>query len=336
MNVIKTSAPGKIHILGEHAVVYGKPALLAAIDKRCNVTIEKKNDAVITIKSAQFSGVKNFTLDEVLGISPMLTKSNLFDHVAYTIGESMRHFHKIKISGFTLSINSDIALGCGMGSSAAVAVAVAGAMSVLLDLPFDKEAINAIAYQAEKRQHKNPSGADNTTACFGGIRWYQRSTADMPVQVLKTQQFPKSFLDNLSVFYTGRPLETTAEMIGIVKEFAQKNPEKFQAFLQKQEMLSHMLQKKLSKTTKTNMKTIIKVAQKNLETIGVVSKDCQALVAAIEKTNGAAKISGAGGKKKNSGVVLALGDSKKLLAIAKTYGLRSEPVFLSAEGVRVD
>lgn len=335
MNIIKTSAPGKIHILGEHAVVYGKPALLAAIDKRCNITIEKKNNAAITIHSTQLAGKKQFTVTQVLGISPMLTKSNLYDHVAYTIGESMRHFNKIKHGGFTVSLNSDIALGCGMGSSAAVAVAVAGAMCVMLDLPFDKEAINAIAYNAEKRQHNNPSGADNTTSCFGGIRWYQRPAIDMPVQVLETQQFPKSFLDNLSVFYTGRPHETTAEMIEIVKEFAQKNPEKFQSFLQKQEMLAKRLQNGNEKNN-VFMITIMKDAQKNLETVGVVSKECKALIKAIEQVEGAAKISGAGGKKKSSGVVLALGKRKKLFEIAKLYGLKSEPVFLSTEGVRVD
>lgn len=336
MNVIKTSAPGKIHILGEHAVVYGKPALLAAIDKRCNVTIEKRQDRKIVIYSSQLSGEKHFSADELFSISPNLTKSNLYDHVAYTIGESMRYFNKIKRDGFTLSLNSDIALGCGMGSSAAVAVAVAGAMCITLDLPFDKKAINAIAYKAEKRQHKNPSGADNTTSCFGGVRWYQRPAVDMPVQVLETQQFPKSFLDNLSIFYTGRPFETTAEMIGLVKEFAQNNPRKFESFLQKQEVLSNLLQKKLSKTTKANMTIIMKDAQKNLETIGVVSKECKILIAAIEKANGAAKISGAGGKKKSSGVVLALGKRERLLAIAKVYGLKSEPVFISTEGVRVD
>ena len=39
--MVKVSVPGKVHLMGEHAVVYGKPALLAAIDKRLTVTIEK-------------------------------------------------------------------------------------------------------------------------------------------------------------------------------------------------------------------------------------------------------------------------------------------------------
>lgn len=336
MNVIRTSAPGKIHILGEHAVVFGKPALLAAIDKRCNVTIEKRNTPEIIIQSTELSGAKHFSVDEVLSISSTLTKSNLYDHIAYTIGESMRYFNKVKYDGFTLSVNSNIGLGCGMGSSAAVAVAVAGAMCVLLDRKFDKEIINAIAYQAEKRQHKNPSGADNMTSCFGGVRWYQRSTTNEPAQALKTQQFPKKFFDNLSVFYTGRPKETTAEMIESVKNFANTYPKKFRAFLQKQEALSLLLQKGIEKNSKALMTRVIQDAQRNLETIGVVSKTCKELVSEIERAEGVAKISGAGGKKKNSGIVLALGNQEKLLKIAKAYGLECEPVFISAEGVRVD
>src|SRR3989344_3174282 len=48
---ITVSAPGKIHFLGEHVVVYGKPALLAAIDKRCTVSISQRKDKRIEIRS---------------------------------------------------------------------------------------------------------------------------------------------------------------------------------------------------------------------------------------------------------------------------------------------
>src|SRR5947207_70509 len=57
MKSIKVSAPGKIHLLGEHSVVYGKPAILAAIDKRCFVELTPRKDKKIEIisKEAQFS-----------------------------------------------------------------------------------------------------------------------------------------------------------------------------------------------------------------------------------------------------------------------------------------
>ena len=50
MEKITVSAPGKLHVLGEHVVVYGKPAIIAAVDKRCVVTITEREDEKIVIK----------------------------------------------------------------------------------------------------------------------------------------------------------------------------------------------------------------------------------------------------------------------------------------------
>lgn len=43
MDTVKISCPGKIILMGEHAVVYGKPAIVAAVDKRMEVVWQKKN-----------------------------------------------------------------------------------------------------------------------------------------------------------------------------------------------------------------------------------------------------------------------------------------------------
>ena len=55
---LTVSAPGKIHLLGEHTVVYGKPALLASINKRLYVGIKSqesriKNNKEIIIKNTE-------------------------------------------------------------------------------------------------------------------------------------------------------------------------------------------------------------------------------------------------------------------------------------------
>jgi len=71
MKTINVSAPGKIYLLGEHAVVYGKPSILAAVDKRCFVEIIPRKDTLIEIISKNFDAVE--TLDE----KTMLAKTKI-------------------------------------------------------------------------------------------------------------------------------------------------------------------------------------------------------------------------------------------------------------------
>ena len=70
MKEIVVSAPGKIHLLGEHAVVYGKPALLVAINKRCTVTLTPRKDKQIEIIS------KNFKKSIILSKKQILQKTH--------------------------------------------------------------------------------------------------------------------------------------------------------------------------------------------------------------------------------------------------------------------
>ena len=55
---VTASAPGKTILFGEHAVVYGKPAIAAAVDKRAYVTIKKREDNLthVTVEQLEVSG----------------------------------------------------------------------------------------------------------------------------------------------------------------------------------------------------------------------------------------------------------------------------------------
>ncbi|MBU4099473.1 mevalonate kinase, partial [Patescibacteria group bacterium] len=158
MKQITVSAPGKLILLGEHAVVYGKPAIIVSVAKRCFVTLTPRNDKTIKIVSEN--------QDQVL------------DYPEFIISKTLEYFHKKLTLGFDLSINSQIPINGGMGSSSALAVSIAGAVSLFLGQKFDKEKINAIAYLAEQKKHGNPSGGDNSTCCFGGLVWFRKETPD--------------------------------------------------------------------------------------------------------------------------------------------------------------
>lgn len=187
--MITVSVPGKIYLMGEHAVVYGKPAILAAINRRLTVTVEEgKNTAT--------------------------------GYVADIIAIVQKHFHTQK--EFHITIDSDIPQGYHLGSSAAVAVAVVAAVSYYLKKVWHPTLFNQLAYEAEKLKHGNPSGGDNTTVTMGGLIWYRKE-----LEFLKSiWQLP--FKPKLHHFYlidTGKPEETTGEMVAYVAK--QSNLQKY-------------------------------------------------------------------------------------------------------------
>ncbi|HSX40551.1 MAG TPA: hypothetical protein VLF68_02965 [Candidatus Saccharimonadales bacterium] len=352
---IKVSSPGKIHLIGEHAVVYGKSAVLAAINKRCFVMLTPRKDKKIKIISKQL-------------------KRSKFPSLA--VSKALSYYKNPKASGFTLEINCEIPIGCGLGSSAAIAVSVAGAITLFLKKPFDKKIINEIAFEIEKIQHGNPSGGDNTASCYGGLIAYRKSlTARRPrvesdarrslVQSSKLvpsslsesrrSEFKKnpnismptfsslssgparvSLLNNFYIINSGTPKESTKIMVEHVAQLYKKNPEVVDKFLKDQEKLANTLIKSL-KANKSSVAQIIKSAQGNLEKIGVVSAFAKKVIRAIEKAGGAAKICGGGGIKKGTGVLLVYHKNKKVITeIAASFNLPYNEIRLGEEGLKIE
>jgi mevalonate kinase len=187
--MITVSVPGKVILMGDHAVVYGKPALLAAVNRRLTVRIRRG---------------KNTAAGYVSEICKIVEK----------------HFGVR--SEFTVTIESDIPRGYHLGSSAAVAVGVVAATSYYLKKIWNPQLFNQLAYEAEKIRHGNPSGADNTAVTMGGFIWYRKE-----LEFLKSiWQLPiPSPPQNFYLIDTGKPEESTGEMVAFVK--SQKNLQMF-------------------------------------------------------------------------------------------------------------
>ncbi len=135
------SAPSKFVILGEHAVVYGQPALTLAIDLRFKVRMVYANTFRV---NGQPSSARN--------TSP---------HMRY-----LYELHGSRpVSAF---VSSDIPSGSGLGSSAALSVAFTAALRALEGRPLDRGAIAAEAYEAEYFAQGHGSPMDTSTSAAGG------------------------------------------------------------------------------------------------------------------------------------------------------------------------
>lgn len=353
MKKIKVSAPGKLHLLGEHVVVYGKPAIITAVGKRCFVEITPRKDKKIEIASSNLKASKIVTEREIIkktkdaqtkwetyiktnniALLKSITSDPL-DFAIIAIGEALKYLKKTLPSGFKLLIRSDIPIGSGMGSSAAISVSIAGAIYLLFNKKIDKEIINEIAYSAEQKKHGMPSGGDNAAVCFGGLVWFRRETPDVKVIQQVPFSVPKSIGKNFVIIDTGRPKESTGEMVAMVRSLREGNRQMVDSVLDDQERLTRELLSAIKTGDDTLIIYIIKAGEKNLEALGVVSDFVKEIVREIEKVGGAAKICGGGGVKKGTGVLLIYHANKpQIKTIANSYKLPFLQVPLGVEGLR--
>lgn len=312
--MIKVSAPCKVHLLGEHAVVYGKPAILTTVNLRLTLTLTPEEKGIIR------DDITNESLEKIKQIIEPIVKT----------------YAKItNIPPYEIKVDSQIPIGSGLGSSAAISACYIAALLNFLKVKCDINTLNGLVYEAEKVFHGNPSGADNATIVFGESIWYRKESADLKLIHLLPFSVPSKFADNFVLINTGRPKETTKDMVLMVKDLYDKNPTTVNAFLENQEKLVRSLLDILQNADEKEFIRIIREGEKNLESIGVCSSQVKKLIRQIEKAGGAAKICGAGGKTKATGIVLAYHQDKKVIEkIVKENSLNYFTAALGVEGLR--
>jgi len=279
MKSIRYSAPGKVIISGEHAVVYGKPALVCAIDKRLSVTFTLAKNS--EYKDAIFPLLEKSVLDF------LKTKKEIFSKKKYTY-----------------SIESSIPIGRGLGSSAAYCASItAGLLELFTGREWNKEDINICAYQMEKYFHKNSSGVDTSTSIMGGLLYYRKEFEFLKTISSLSIKIPKHFTETLLLVDSGKPFETTGEMVRNVGTLFNSKNNKTEHIFNNIEKTTKRIVVSLMKE---DMSFFIENIQRNqilLEQIGVVSDSAKKLLLHLKK-NGVGKVTGGGGKKEGSGYLL--------------------------------
>lgn len=313
---ITVSAPGKIHLLGEHAVVYGRPALLSAVNLRVFVTISQ--------------GIQEKDGEKIRIESPIS-----IGFIRQIVSVLQEKFPFPKPLPVTISVQSRIPSGSGMGSSAAVTAAVVGAWMKASKNIWNPTRINELTYEMEKLTHGNPSGADNTAVVFGGLVWFRKefeflkSIWTLPVS---SYTFPRLFL-----LQTGKPVESTKEMVDTVWKKYQKRKSSFEKLFSNQEVQTKKLLLSFKEGNVKDMEEAILSGERNLEHMGVVGETAGKILREIEKSEGCGKISGAGGVKRGSGIAVCFHECPEVLQrIAKKYKRPLFPVTFGEEGIRIE
>ncbi|WP_459195064.1 mevalonate kinase [Halosimplex sp. J119] len=172
--MVTASAPGKVYLFGEHAVVYGEPAVPCAIDRRARVTVEERDDDHLRVHAEDLS-LDGFTVeyggttdaDPDVNVPQSLVEAAT-GYVDAAV-EQAREAADAPRAGFDITIESEIPLGAGLGSSAAVTAAGILAAARELDTDLSSEEVADRAYRAELAvQEGNASRADTFCSATGG------------------------------------------------------------------------------------------------------------------------------------------------------------------------
>ena len=154
------SAPGKIILFGEHAVVSGVTALGGAIDLRAKVTLRDLAGKVLI--ETEDLALRGFSMDLITG---QLVSANSA-HATRYVSAALREFEARDLS---VKIKSEIPPAAGLGSSAAIVVATVAALNGHLGLGLSRTEIASTAYRIEKKvQNGLGSPMDTALATYGG------------------------------------------------------------------------------------------------------------------------------------------------------------------------
>ncbi|MHA1785791.1 MAG: mevalonate kinase [Candidatus Helarchaeota archaeon] len=301
-NCISCSSPSKIILFGEHAVVYGFPAIVAAISKRSFCEIKPRSDDNFLIDLKDFQSSKLYGLKDLT--SPFIESDKQFSSF-FMILKRMNEFYSFN-SGFDVQLYSDIPIAAGLGSSASLNVSLVNGINHFFQLNLSKEKISSFAYIGEKVVHGTPSGIDNTIATYGGLLYYENK---------KFTHFEKKGQLTLIVSNT-KIQRNTGELVKNVRNLYESKKEfTSQVFQEIKEIVIKAKNLLLSNKLK-DLGVLMNKNQELLTKLGVSNNEIKTLTKlAIENGALGSKLTGAGG----GGCIISLldrdTDEKQLLNI---------------------
>jgi mevalonate kinase len=329
----KASAPAKVILFGEHFVVYGSPAILAAINKRISVDartiIHDENKIVIRSDigvAGEYHNNGEFNALEG-GSKAKAVLDPLYGAIRQVL--LMRNKKKKKKNiGIEIGISSRVPPGIGLGSSAASCVATVAAVDSLFQKNPSRQKVCELAIESERLIHKRTSGADCYVSTFGGLmQYYSKSKNFKNIET-------KGSL-SLVVASTGIK-HSTSDLVAGVKRFKDTNRILFESLSRQASDICLQACSAIESGKCDKIGELMNENQIILQQIGISHHKVRDIIDICSKAGAmGAKITGAGG----GGAVIALAASKqestKIASHVKAAGYQSFEVEIDYKGLYV-
>ena len=302
---INVSVPGSVMLMGEHAVLFGQPALACAVDKYIHIELEPSQDGLVSIESAlaeYTSSLKELKSDPRLSF----------------VLQAIRNVAQELPSGFKLTIRSEFSHTVGLGSSAAVTAGVVAALAAFSGVPTDADSLFEQSLKVVHQvQDGRGSGSDLVASIYGGIVYY----VVQPREVRKITAAPE-----IDLFYAGYKTKTP-DVLRHVEHLTNTSPEIYSELYQLMGAVTRQAESAIKSSDWERFGTLMNTYQGLLDALGVSDHAISDIVYRLRESPEVkgCKISGSG-----------LGDCVISLGIGEVdLPYERIPVAISEQGIRI-
>jgi len=278
----RSSACGKVILLGEHAVVYGRPALALPIPLAVEAVAMKGGDGINLV-------IPRWGLEQKVRASNAQGLSGIL----YQVLEQL----ELANESMTIEVIPHVPRAMGLGGSSALAVAIIRALDHSFALKLGNARINELAYECEKAAHGTPSGIDNTIATYGTPLIYRRAGVDSsdPMSSARFEELKLSEPVPLVIGITGRE-SLTANTVARVRKAWETHQARYDGIFDQIAALTQAGVDALRDAHFRELGELMNLCQGYLNALQLSTPELEELVH-IARANGAlgAKLTGGGG-----------------------------------------
>ncbi len=266
-------APGKVILFGEHAVVYGRPALAAPVTQVC---------ATATVEPGEAG--KGLVID-ALDLRIRVTLADAGHPLAEVARLALERLG-LSSPDWRVSLRSTIPIASGLGSGAAVSAAVVRALASAAGCELDPAEVSDIVFQVERLHHGTPSGVDNTVIAYGQPVYFVRG---QPPQLFA---IGRPFTIAIGDTGVSSPTKVT---VGGVRARWQADPERYEARFDQVAAIVEASRRAIAGGAPHELGPLMDANHALLAEMGVSSPKLERLVRAARAAGaGGAKLSGGG------------------------------------------
>lgn len=268
-------APGKVILFGEHAVVYGQPAIAVPVTQvKASATVAPAPPGSGLTIVASDLGV-NFRLDTAPPDEPLTAAARL----------TLFHCSTAEPDA-TLTLRSTIPIASGLGSGTAVSTALIRALAEFLGCPMETAGLSALVFEIEKIHHGTPSGIDNTVVAYAQPVYFRRG---QPVERLAVGAPFTLLIGDTGI------RSSTREAVEQVRESRRRDPARYDALFDQIGDVANQARRAIEAGRVDALGPLMDENHELLIELGVSSRELDELVEAA-RLGGAmgSKLSGAG------------------------------------------